>query len=510
MSTSNKSKRRQKSKKVSKSAKNGDSRQDLLKVVDQIKAKRNNQNPKPKSPGDENTAQTNTVKSQVNFEQFKKVFAKFQPLEANGGSNTEQVRTHSRRGKIFEQDGNYSGKSSLVNAEEQFESLEESPQLSKRKKRQLSKVSLAELKSIVIYPELVQWYDCDAPDPVTLAKIKCSKNVVQVPNHWQLKREYLSGRSVVAKKPFELPDIIRQTNIEEMRNTLPTQDSNDEKSLKENARARIRPKLGSLDLDYRKLHDAFFKLGRHWKPDHMLKFGDMFYENRNLEEERKWAQMERKLRPGKLSRELRQAMGLPEGKLPPWCSKFTEVGMPPSYPDYKVAGVNWDISNLHDDIYGTLGPLKDAKHDTPLFGQMIQLDDASEDAQDYEKPHDNEQEPTAKIGEEPAQHKDRIEIDQKLEDEIRAKTMKEVLKRRAQEKALHGGQEGPKTLYSVIRQKENAGDSELTGSNITYDLNGLKQKNGSTEKQKRAFPREPQRSTDQHSNGDRDEQNFKF
>ena len=52
-------------------------------------------------------------------------------------------------------------------------------------------------------------------------------------------------------------------------------DKEDNKSLKQKTRERVRPKLGKLTIDYQKLHDAFFK----WqtKP-HMTIHGDLYYE----------------------------------------------------------------------------------------------------------------------------------------------------------------------------------------------------------------------------------------
>lgn len=66
----------------------------------------------------------------------------------------------------------------------------------------------------------------------------------------------------------------------------------------------MRPKLGRIDIDYQKLHDAFFK----WqtKP-FMTKMGELYYEGKELE-----AQMKEK-KPGQLSDELRIALGMPVG-----------------------------------------------------------------------------------------------------------------------------------------------------------------------------------------------------
>lgn len=43
----------------------------------------------------------------------------------------------------------------------------------------------------------------------------------------------------------------------EMRSSLT--DKEDQKTLKAKMRERARPKMGKIDIDYQKLHDAFFK-----------------------------------------------------------------------------------------------------------------------------------------------------------------------------------------------------------------------------------------------------------
>ncbi|CCK72150.1 U2 snRNP complex subunit CUS1 KNAG_0J00670 [Huiozyma naganishii CBS 8797] len=274
--------------------------------------------------------------------------------------------------------------------------------LSKRQARKVAKPSLVELKAAVLHPECIEWYDCDAQYPVFAAKIKSSKNVVPVPVHWQMKRDYLSGRSLMGKRPFELPDIIKQTKIEEMRKTLPNdpQDREGEDAgnaavtLKETARAKVQPKLGSLDIDFKKFHDIFFKLGTHWKPDLLLPFGDLFYENRNMQEEAEWIRLKREKRPGKLSPGLREAMGLHEGQLPPWCMKMSKLGMPPSYPTLKVAGLNWGIEHLRDDVYGKLPKDKKKSRTTgadTLFGTILSFDEPEEEDNEGESEPEPEQ-----------------------------------------------------------------------------------------------------------------------
>ena len=72
---------------------------------------------------------------------------------------------------------------------------------------------------------------------------------------------------------YQLFSVSQATGIMEMRTAVDEKD--DQKSLKQKTKERVRPKLGKLTIDYQKLHDAFFK----WqtKP-HMTIHGDLYYE----------------------------------------------------------------------------------------------------------------------------------------------------------------------------------------------------------------------------------------
>ena len=55
--------------------------------------------------------------------------------------------------------------------------------------------------------------------------------------------------------------------------------------MKAKMREKVRPKLGKIDIDYQKLHDAFFK----WqtKPK-MSMHGDLYYEGKEFEIRSAW------------------------------------------------------------------------------------------------------------------------------------------------------------------------------------------------------------------------------
>jgi splicing factor 3B subunit 2 len=67
----------------------------------------------------------------------------------------------------------------------------------------------------------------------------------------------LQGKRGIEKAPFDLPGFIKKTGIMEMRAALAEKEET--KTLKAKMRERVRPKMGKIDIDYQKLHDAFFK-----------------------------------------------------------------------------------------------------------------------------------------------------------------------------------------------------------------------------------------------------------
>src|SRR2546423_7357374 len=118
------------------------------------------------------------------------------------------------------------------------------PKVSKKKRKEQNKLSVAELKALVKKPETVEWTDTSASDPRLLVHIKSYRNVVPVPGHWSLKREYLSSKRGVEKPPFALPKFIQETGIAEMRDAV--LEKQNEATLKQKARERVQPKMGKL------------------------------------------------------------------------------------------------------------------------------------------------------------------------------------------------------------------------------------------------------------------------
>ncbi|KAL6235123.1 hypothetical protein BDW75DRAFT_240411 [Aspergillus navahoensis] len=234
--------------------------------------------------------------------------------------------------------------------------------LSKRKRKELNKLSVAELKAMVRKPELVEWTDTSAPDPRLLVHIKAHRNVVPVPSHWSLKREYLSSKRGIEKAPFSLPKFIQETGISEMRDAA--LEKQEQASLKQKQRERVQPKMGRLDIDYQKLYEAFFRFQT--KPE-LTRYGEVYYEGKEFETN------QRHLRPGELSSELKEALNMPPGAPPPWLINQQRYGPPPSYPALKIPGLNAPpppgaMWGYHPGGYGK--PPVD-EHNRPLYGGDI-------------------------------------------------------------------------------------------------------------------------------------------
>jgi splicing factor 3B subunit 2 len=280
------------------------------------------------------------------------------------------------------------------------------PTLSKRKRKELNKLSVAELKAMVRKPELVEWTDTSAPDPRLLVHIKAHRNVVPVPSHWSLKREYLSSKRGIEKAPFSLPKFIQETGISEMRDAA--LEKQEQATLKQKQRERVQPKMGKLDIDYQKLYEAFFRFQT--KPE-LTRYGEVYYEGKEFETN------QRHLRPGELSSELKEALNMPPGAPPPWLINQQRYGPPPSYPALKIPGLNappppgamWGYHpggygkppvDEHNrplyggDIFGVLQPQQAVQQGEPverdLWGELQEPELSDEESEDEEEEMDEE------------------------------------------------------------------------------------------------------------------------
>lgn len=210
---------------------------------------------------------------------------------------------------------------------------------------------------------MVEWYDVSAQDPQFLVKLKSMRNTVPVPDHWHLKRKYLSGKRVLDKPPFELPAYIRDTGITAMRDSLLQQDAG--KKLAARMRDKVRPKLGKVAMNYQVLHDAFF---RHQTKPQMFRYGELYHEGKEYESKVK------ERRPGILSDELKQALGITHAlQATPWLLNMQRYGPPPAYPNLRIAGLNAPLPAGAQWGYqpGAWGKPPVDEYNRPLYGDVF-------------------------------------------------------------------------------------------------------------------------------------------
>lgn len=188
------------------------------------------------------------------YRQFYRVFELFKLDEKPAAAKTEEPTESSEDTQKKDKDNLLDDEDEDMDDDKKDANGEK---LSKRKLKKLTRLSVAELKQLVGRPDVVEMHDVTARDPKLLVQLKAHRNTVQVPRHWCFKRKYLQGKRGIEKPPFDLPAFIKKTGIMEMRASL--QEKDEAKTLKAKMRERTRPKMGKIDIDYQKLHDAFFK-----------------------------------------------------------------------------------------------------------------------------------------------------------------------------------------------------------------------------------------------------------
>ncbi|KAL4237418.1 Splicing factor 3B subunit 2 [Mactra antiquata] len=362
---------------------------------------------------------------------------------------------------------------------------DDTPKLSKKKLKKLTRLSVAQLKQLVTRPDVVEMHDVTAQDPRLLVHLKATRNTVAVPRHWCFKRKYLQGKRGIEKAPFELPDYIQATGITEMRAALAEKE--DQKNLKAKMREKVRPKMGKIDIDYQKLHDAFFR----WqtKPK-MTIHGDLYYEGKEFETRLK------EKKPGNLSDDLKTALGMPIGPQsekvpPPWLIAMQRYGPPPSYPNLKIPGLNGPIPEGCSFGYhaGGWGKPPVDEGGKPLYGDVF-----GTKSSDFETAVKEDDIDKAKWGELESESESEEESESESEEEtpedsglitpaeglvtpsgitsvpvgMETPDMIELRKRRIEDSMDQGGD--TPALYQVIPEKKTNVGGAMMGSAHIYDV----------------------------------------
>ncbi len=340
--------------------------------------------------------------------------------------------------------------------------------LSKKEMRRMNRMKIGELKQQCPRPEVVESWDITALDPVLLVHLKAYRNSVSVPRHWSQKRKYLQGKKGLEKPPFQLPAFIAATGIGEMRQAY--EDNAEQESLRAQGKARTRPKMNRMDIDYRVLYDAFFK---HQEKPPLTNPGELYYEGKEYE----LANREH-FKPGVLSEALLEALGMEPGAPPPWLVSMQRYGPPPSYPSLSIPGLNAPIPpgaqfGYHPGGWGK-PPVDD--YGNPVYGDVFGQQEWGEEDDGYggrERVYWGEVEEVESEEEEEEESEEEEEEEEEEESEeeelpeptkLPASTMEQVQLRKDSVK-------DSKQLYQVLEQKATSAlKSGVMGSEHVYDL----------------------------------------
>ena len=327
----NKKKKRKENKKLNKNNKTN-SKEYLLKLLNEESQNKNNSfKIEYQLLEEKNNNNISTMNKNNNLEiseEMKEVFDKFEKTIENQQKKIDSLTKEKTEEPI--------GQKKVEKKEEKDESSseydnlnleEESRKKRKRRKKEEGKETLADLKSKAPYPEVVEPWDTNANDPELLIHFKCMPNTVPVPIHWAQNGKYLQSQRGKVRKPYNLPDYIEATGISRLRLIeIPVHIT-----LQQKTRRRMRPKLGRTDIDYQILYDAFFK---YQTKKRLTKLGEIYYEGKEFDKRM------RKYKPGKISKNLRAALGISGTTIPPFVQNMQRYGPPPAYPFLKIPGVN--------------------------------------------------------------------------------------------------------------------------------------------------------------------------
>ena len=320
-----KKKQKKKDKKQNK-AKENNNKEYLLKLLNEESKKNKNNILKLEYQPIEEV--TKLKKNEINPE-LENVFYLFEKKIENQNKKIESLTKEKQPNIQKEKAQKEIKENSDDSSSENDEKLIQEESRKKRKKilKEQGQSLLADLKSKAQYPEVVEPWDTNANDPELLIHFKCMPNTVPVPIHWAQNGKYLQSQRGKVRKPYKLPDYIEATGISRIRLIeLPVHIS-----LQQKTRRRMRPKLGRTDIDYQILYDAFFK---YQTKKRLTKLGEVYYEGKETDKRMS------KFKPGKLSRNLRNALGISATTIPPFVQNMQRYGPPPAYPFLKIPGVN--------------------------------------------------------------------------------------------------------------------------------------------------------------------------
>ena len=126
------------------------------------------------------------------YRQFAKIFEAFKIIDEKTAKKAEEEEAKKRelqRSLELKKVPKFAEEEDLEEKKENAD--DDKPKVSKRKLKQLTRLSVADLKQCVARPDVVEMHDVTARDPKLLVLLKATRNSVPVPRHWCAKRKYL-------------------------------------------------------------------------------------------------------------------------------------------------------------------------------------------------------------------------------------------------------------------------------------------------------------------------------
>jgi splicing factor 3B subunit 2 len=199
----------------------------------------------------------------------------------------------------------------------------------KERKRQALRDKYESYKAMVPYPDIFEIADATCEDPVFYNLMKGTPGSVPVPGMWKSSSGRLFPRGH-SKPRYTVPLNVEKTGVPALRRMLREHEA--KLSLREKIREKLYPRLGKSSVDQQALYGCFF--AKQWRPA-LLRYGDVLYPD--------WSCEAKRCKPGVLSTELMEALGIDEKTPPPWIFNMQKHGEPPSYPGAKIPGLNAPI-----------------------------------------------------------------------------------------------------------------------------------------------------------------------
>jgi splicing factor 3B subunit 2 len=422
------------------------------------------------------------------FKEFGAIFAKFAARE-DGFAATyvkpeEGVDAAETEGGVKKEEGD-GGDAKEENDGDVTggESSDDEDEISRKKKKLATRMKIAELKQHCAKPEVVEVWDTTAADPRLLVYLKAYRNTIPVPGHWSQKRKFLQGKRGIEKPPWQLPGFIEATGIQKLRDSYAEKE--DSKRLKQKGKDRTTAKLGKIDIDYQVLHDAFFKFQT--KPK-MSKTGELYFEGKEFEMDLGGK------KPGMLSEEVKEALGMSDDGPPPWLINMQRYGPPPSYPNLKIPGLSAPIppgaafgyhpggwgkppvdeygNPIYGDVFGVYGskehddmtPYDAAVDKTKRWGQLEEL---SESESEYEEDDEDDEQDGTELGDDDVTAG--ISSMSSLQTGVETPAAPLDLRKRSGPASEPEAAAAPKELYQVLQTKDvGVAGSDIMGSAHTY------------------------------------------